>query len=106
MDSAPHVIAQTDAALVQALLEKLGRDTLRKAPVEELSALSKTENGETDAEKFGVLRQRQQALIAQRKEAAVLDVLSRHDEHRRVTYRQDAWTKFKSEHTRSKDVPE
>jgi hypothetical protein len=105
LDNAPHVRVQTDAALVQSLLEQVGRDTLRTSPVVQLSKLPAFETDEADARTFDALRQRQQTLVSERKKAAVVTVLTEYDAQRKVTYRQDAWTQFKANHTRRKDVP-
>jgi hypothetical protein len=105
LDNAPHVRVQTDAALVQSLLEQVGRDTLRTSPVVQLSKLPAFETDEADARTFDALRQRHQTLVYDRKKAAVVTVLTEYDAQRKVTYRQDAWTQFKANHTRRKDVP-
>lgn len=105
LDSAAHVRAKTDAALVESFIEQVGREALRTSPVVQLPELSELEGSQTDARRFDVLRRRQQAMTSERKKAAVLSVLNAHEAQRKVTYRQAAWTRFKANHTRSKDVP-
>lgn len=105
LGDAPHVRSQTDAALVQSLLEHVGRETLRASPVVQLPELSALESEETDAQAVDALRQRQQVLVSERKKAAVVAVLNQYDAQRKVTYRQNVWTQFKAKHTRPKDMP-
>ncbi len=105
LESTPHVREQTDSALVRALLVELGKQSLRANPVVSPSEITVPEGSDANERVLDDLRVRQQRLLMEKKEEAVLTVLSEYDAQRQVTYRQDEWTKFKADHKRSKDGP-
>jgi hypothetical protein len=99
LESADHVVEQTNAALVRALLDDLGRQDLRESPI----AMPVLPDEGLDEVELEALRLRQQQVLLKLKEDAILTVLTEYDTQRRVTYRQNAWSKFKSNYKRSKD---
>jgi hypothetical protein len=99
LENSRIVKEQTNAALVGALLDDLSKRTVR----EHSGVLSTLAEEHLDEGQLDALRARQQRDVLKSKEDAILKLLSEHDAQRRVTYRQDTWSKFKANDERPKD---